>query len=239
MFDDALLESQRKRASNGRRLSLPLAIGFHAAVIGAFVGASAWFTGEAPEPPIPVLFPAAASTAGPPPPLGKSLKTSVTAHSIQTQTMIPTELPPIQTTMPGPDQVVESPPDPSESGSGSGPGVSGGTGDPTSPGGARGDDAVTILRPGGDVVAPLLLQRVEPDYPEAARRAHLEGTVILEAIITASGAVEGIRVLRSLNPMLDDAAQRAVRRWLYKPATLNGRVVPVYLTVTVAFHLRS
>ena len=63
--------------------------------------------------------------------------------------------------------------------------------------------------------------------------------VILEAVITAGGAVDDVRILRSANPLLDAAAERAVRQWRYKPATLNGRAVSVYLTVTVTFGLRS
>jgi protein TonB len=59
--------------------------------------------------------------------------------------------------------------------------------------------------------------------------------VILEAVITTSGDVQQIHVLRSVNPLLDEAAVRAVRAWRYRPATLNGRAVPVYLTVTVRF----
>jgi len=51
--------------------------------------------------------------------------------------------------------------------------------------------------------------------------------------------VQEIRVLRSLNPLRDEAAERAVRQWRYRPATLNGRSVSVYLTVTVDFHLRG
>jgi protein TonB len=76
-----------------------------------------------------------------------------------------------------------------------------------------------------------------PDYPEAARRAHLQGTVILEAVITTAGEVREIRVLKPLHPLLDEAAERAVRRWRYRPAALDGRAVTVYLTVTVSFGL--
>jgi protein TonB len=78
---------------------------------------------------------------------------------------------------------------------------------------------------------------VEPQYPEAARKARMEGVVILEAIITADGNVEDVRVLKSVNPLLDASAVRAVGQWKYKPATLNGRAVRVYLTVTVTFRL--
>ena len=74
-------------------------------------------------------------------------------------------------------------------------------------------------------------------YPEAARKARMQGIVILEAIITKDGNVESVRVLRGINPLLDNAAMGAVTRWKYKPATFNGRPVPVYLTVTVKFTL--
>src|SRR5262245_12278882 len=59
MFDDALVESGKSHALGGKRLSLPAAIGLHAAVIGAFVGASVWSAGEPtdPEIPAPILFP--------------------------------------------------------------------------------------------------------------------------------------------------------------------------------------
>jgi protein TonB len=107
-------------------------------------------------------------------------------------------------------------------------GVVGGTGPGT------GDEP---LRVGGDVKAPQLVNKVEPSYPEAARKARMEGVVILEAIITASGNVEDVKVLKSVNPLLDAAPTRAVSQWRYRRATLNGRAVRVYLTVTVTFNL--
>jgi len=235
MFDDALLESRRKRTWNGKRFSLPVALGFHAVVIGAFVGASAWFTGEAPEPMIAVVFPAASSA--PPPPLGGGeihrSPAGGRAHPIQAMTQ-PVLSPIAAPTTDGGAQAQTGP-----TGSGpEGPGLSTGVPDGTGPLAVDRigtGDPEEIRRPGGDVRAPVLLQRVEPGYPEAARRARLEGTVVLEAVITASGAVQEIRLLRSVNPLLDDAAERAVRQWRYRPATLNGRAVPVYLTVTVRF----
>lgn len=63
--------------------------------------------------------------------------------------------------------------------------------------------------------------------------------MILEAVITATGAVEEIRVIRSVHPLLDESAERSVCQWIYRPATLHGRPVRVFLTVTVDFRLRS
>ena len=72
--------------------------------------------------------------------------------------------------------------------------------------GNRARPADEPLRVGGDVKAPQLTNRVEPSYPEAARKARMEGVVILEAIITANGNVEDVKVLKSVNPLLDAAA---------------------------------
>lgn len=241
MFDDALLESRKKRTWNGRRSSLPLALGFHAAVIGAFVGASAWFTGEAPEPVIGVVFPR--SSSAPPPPLGggeiRRAARNPRPHPIQT--MVQPVVPPIEQTSSVRENLRAPQLEPSDSAPGSPglpTGVQGGTG-PPSAGYAGAGAQEEILTPGGDVHAPVLLRRIEPDYPEAARRVGLQGTAILEAIITTSGAVEEVRVLRPVNPLLDEAAVRAVRQWRYRPATLNGRAVPVYLTVTVRFGING
>lgn len=237
MFDDSLLESRPTPPSGGKRLSLPLAIGLHALLIGAFVGASAWFTGETPEPVIAV-FPA--SPSAPPPPVGGGDVVRVSSGSRPQPARAPAQ-PVVSIDGPAtgaPEDAAQSQSGPIESGPEGPTGAPNGTGPPgVDP--ERGDSQDPIRTAGGEVVAPALRQRVEPDYPEAARRARLEGTVILEAIITASGAVQEIRVLRSLHPLLDEAAERAVRQWRYRPATLHGRSVSVYLTVTVDFHLRG
>jgi TonB family protein len=94
-----------------------------------------------------------------------------------------------------------------------------------------------IQRVGGDVEAPVLVKRAEPEYPAEARRAGLEGVVILEAIISESGCVREVVVSKGAGPLLDFQAMRAVFQWRYKPAQLNGRPVRVYLTVTVSFNL--
>jgi protein TonB len=93
----------------------------------------------------------------------------------------------------------------------------------------------------GDVTNPVLIQesKVEPEYPELARVARLEGNVILQAIIQADGSVGNIEVLRTNRPNMgfEDAAILAVSQWAYKPALQNGRPVEVYFTVFVDFKL--
>jgi len=94
-----------------------------------------------------------------------------------------------------------------------------------------------VARAVGDVKPPKLIRRIEPDYPEIARQARVEGVVILEATTDVFGRVTGVRVLRSL-PLLDAAAVDAVRQWIYEPMVINGRPRPVTFTVTVRFILK-
>jgi protein TonB len=93
-----------------------------------------------------------------------------------------------------------------------------------------------IPRVGSGIREPKKIAHVAPEYPEIARRARIEGTVILEAVLDATGRVESVRVLRS-EPLLDEAAIRAVRQWRYSPTELNGVPVPVLMTITVQFFL--
>jgi protein TonB len=91
---------------------------------------------------------------------------------------------------------------------------------------------------GGEVKAPALVERVEPEYPPFAVRAHVQGVVILEAVVDREGRVEDLRVLRSI-PLLDRAAIDAVRQWRYSPLLLNGKPERFVLTVTVSFRLST
>ncbi|HEV8232156.1 MAG TPA: energy transducer TonB [Thermoanaerobaculia bacterium] len=93
------------------------------------------------------------------------------------------------------------------------------------------------LRVGGDVVAPKLVNRVEPEYPESARRARLEGVVITEGIVATDGCVRDIRFVKSAARELDLSSVLALSRWRYRPALLDGRPVRVYVTVTMTFNL--
>ncbi|OGD15413.1 MAG: hypothetical protein A2V76_00585 [Candidatus Aminicenantes bacterium RBG_16_63_14] len=101
-----------------------------------------------------------------------------------------------------------------------------------------GEPAEPVVRAAGDIRAPRLVRKVEPDYPEIARQARVEGVVILEATTDVYGRVTGVRVLRSL-PFLDEAAIEAVRQWVYEPMVINGRPRPVTFTVTVRFVLKN
>src|SRR2546428_545921 len=84
--------------------------------------------------------------------------------------------------------------------------------------------------------APVKVVHVDPIYPAIAQTARVQGVVILEAIIDERGLVKSVSVLRSI-PLLDRAAEDAVRQWRFTPARLNGEAVPAVMTGTVHFTL--
>lgn len=92
-------------------------------------------------------------------------------------------------------------------------------------------------RVGGEIQAPTLLKRVEPEYPGVAIAGKVTGTVILEATVNEAGAVTDVTVLRSI-AVLDRAAIKAVKQWRYQPLVLNGKPEPFILVVTLTFSLR-
>jgi TonB family protein len=91
----------------------------------------------------------------------------------------------------------------------------------------------------GAVRPPTLVKKVDPIYPKEARRNKEEGVSIYEAIISNTGCIRDLRLLKSSTPILDIMGMEAVSRWVYSPATLDGRPVAVYLTVSVTFSLHS
>jgi protein TonB len=93
------------------------------------------------------------------------------------------------------------------------------------------------VRVGGVIRRPQIVHQVDPVYPPMALAARVEGIVIIEATISAEGAIMDARILRSAH-LLDQAALDAVRQWRYEPSRLNGVAVPVIMTVTVAFTLK-
>jgi TonB family protein len=99
------------------------------------------------------------------------------------------------------------------------------------------DRADEAIEAGGDIAPPKLLKRVEPVYPEAARKDGIQGTVILYVTTDEEGRVTQVKVLKSI-PALDKAAIDAVRQWQYEPYIEAGKPKPVSFSVTVSFKLR-
>jgi periplasmic protein TonB len=93
---------------------------------------------------------------------------------------------------------------------------------------------VEPVRVGGMVKEPRPIKMVPPVYPPLASKARVQGTVVLEATLTAQGRVEEIKVI-SGHPLLVDAAIQSVKQWRYEPTYLNGVAVPVILSAIVKF----
>ena len=81
-----------------------------------------------------------------------------------------------------------------------------------------------------------LVRKIVPTYPPLARTARIQGTVVLQAMISKMGTIENLRHL-SGHPLLAPAAIEAVRQWRYRPYILNNEPVEVETRITVNFSL--
>jgi bla regulator protein blaR1 len=88
------------------------------------------------------------------------------------------------------------------------------------------------------VMSGNLLNKVVPTYPPAAKKAKIQGTVVLSAVIGKDGNIENLRVLSGPSE-LQQSALDAVRQWTYKPYLLNGDPIEVETTVHVVYMLNG
>jgi periplasmic protein TonB len=121
-------------------------------------------------------------------------------------------------------------------GAGTGQGVGTGNGNGYGPGsgGGTGGGAYRI---GGDVSAPQLISKVEPEYSEDARKAKYSGTVLLSIVVDEHGMPRDIHVIRQLGLGLDEKAIEAVMKWRFRPGMKGGRPVATQAQVEVNFRL--
>lgn len=87
---------------------------------------------------------------------------------------------------------------------------------------------VTLVEP------PKLIRRIAPQYPIAAKKARIEGKVIISAVTDIYGKVTELQVMEG-HPLLRGAAVQAVRQWIYEPYIIRGIPKPVQFRVTVHF----
>jgi protein TonB len=90
---------------------------------------------------------------------------------------------------------------------------------------------------GGDVRQAKLISSTPPQYPLLAKTQHIEGMVRIDALVDENGKVSLMKVV-SGPTLLQQAAMDAIRQWKYQPATLDGKAVPMHLTVTLQFRLQ-
>lgn len=101
-----------------------------------------------------------------------------------------------------------------------------------------GDNPGSVSAPPRDIVTvPTRIRSASPKYPQAARAAQFEGDVLLEAIVSAAGKVTNVTIVRSVHPLLDDAARAAVLQYEYAPARRNGVPEPAAVRLTVSFRM--
>jgi TonB family protein len=93
------------------------------------------------------------------------------------------------------------------------------------------------VRAVGDVKPPKLIKKVEPIYPEEAKKAGIGGVVILEVTTDIYGRVVHTKVLQSVSE-LNQAAIDAVKQWVYEPEIIDGEPQSVVFTVTVTFKIK-
>lgn len=94
----------------------------------------------------------------------------------------------------------------------------------------------SAVPPGG--TQPEEVDRVIPRYPPAARRASVQGPVVVRGIVRRDGTIDNVEIIKDLPYGLGEEARRAVSRWRFRPATFRGEPIDVYYTVTVNFRLQ-
>ena len=216
--------------------SLPISIAVHLVAVLLCLIIPLTASIELPDPAwhVPDYMPAA--PAPPPPPVVRVATATAPTPNVPTNPDI------APTSAPGaiePEVVLPGPPD---------PGLPSGEGVPDGFGILATDKPIVIQapeppRPAAPVrvadlpVSPRKVVDVRPVYPEMARIARVEGTVIMEAVLDTNGRVTQLRVLKTV-PMLEQAAVDAVRQWRYTPSLYGGHPVSVLLTITVRFALQ-
>src|SRR5271166_5751786 len=89
-----------------------------------------------------------------------------------------------------------------------------------------------------DVAESMLLNRVEPEYPDDARQQGMQGAVVLDLRVGKNGAVQDV-VLVSGQPLLAEAAIAAVKQWRFQPQTVNGKAVEMQTRIALRFALHT
>jgi TonB family protein len=101
-------------------------------------------------------------------------------------------------------------------------------------------DAVPFPRPvGSDVAGPVPLRKVDPKYPPELRSAHVEGEVVLYAIIRKDGTVDSIQLMHGVEAHLDANAMEALAQWKFQPAEKHGEPIDLEAVVHIPFRSRA
>jgi protein TonB len=244
MFEDSLMESGGKiKTKQGTTAAVSFIL--QILLIGVLVLLPLIFTEALPKAQLMTFLVAPPPPPPPPPPAAmpeikivKPRTSDLDNGQLRTPTAIPKKVAMIKE---------DEPPPPSTGVAGVVGGVPGGV-----PGGAMGGVLGGIISSAPAVVPKaatpqrvrvsqgvsqgLLVKQVKPNYPPLARQARIQGTVVLQALISKDGSIENLHLI-SGHPMLAPSAIDAVKQWKYKPYFLNGEPVEVETTINVNFTL--
>jgi len=243
MFDTTLIASNPGREVRRKLATLPVALAFHAMALGSVMVGQLWAVQPVDQPDVVVAFVDFIPPSPPPPPPKPPEGNGATAATKPTDPTPPTE--PVQPQV-VPAQVPKAgAPEPTGQPGGVVGGVDrgtkGGIGGGVKPDPEQEPPVVIAddkpVRPGDGVVLPVNIYRPDPVYPELARRARLQGVVIVEATIDRQGNVVDTKLLKDPGLGCGAAVVEALRSWKYRPATFNDRPVSIIMTVTVTFRL--
>jgi len=95
-----------------------------------------------------------------------------------------------------------------------------------------------VYTPGNGVSRPVRISGPQPGYSEAARKGLISGSVLAELIVGVDGIPRDIRIVRSLEPGLDQNAIEALSQWRFRPGQLDGKPVPVRARIEITFGVR-
>jgi len=240
MFEDSLIESGN-RLKTKRGLTTTISVAFQLGLIAVMVLIPLLFTEALPKTQLMTFLVAPPPPPPPPPPpaavvhVVKQIQTNLDNGQLRTPTKIPQKILDIKE---------DAAPPPMGGVMG---GVPGGV-----PGGSMGGviggiigSATTAVpkvaapqrvRVSSGVTQGLVMHKVNPVYPPLARQARIQGSVLLQAVISKTGDIVNLQVI-SGHPMLTGAAIEAVKQWKYKPYILNGEPVEVDTQITVNFTL--
>ena len=90
-----------------------------------------------------------------------------------------------------------------------------------------------------DLVGPSPLRKVDPKYPPALISEHIDGEVVLYAVLRRDGTVDSIQLVRGIDEQLDANAMVALSQWKFRPATRQGSPVELEAIVHIPFHYRN
>ena len=93
-------------------------------------------------------------------------------------------------------------------------------------------------KPTGKLSGPALVSKVDPKYPQTQIKEHVDGEVVLYAIIRKDGSVDSIQLVHGIDPQLDKNSMEALARWVFRPATREGQPVELEAVVHIPFRFR-